>query len=186
MPTAATINGVDLQRLTGTVDAIVAEPALARFEFRVDNGWIDGGHSRSAIQGFFGAGQEDASRTTPFRVDCDEPPILLGHNQAPNAGEFLLHALGACLTATLAYHAAARGIVLERIECTIDGAVDLRGFLGLDAAVRPGFQQIRAAVTVAGDFGDRELAELTHLTHLSPVRDTITDPVPIAITVERG
>ena len=98
MPITTTVNGVDLDRLSATIDAVVADPALARFQFRADNHWIDGGHSRTAIQGFFGVGQEDATRTEPFAVDADEPPVLLGHNLAPNAGEYLLHALAACLT----------------------------------------------------------------------------------------
>ena len=57
---------------------------------------------------------------------ADEPPVLLGGNQAPNAGEYLLHTLAGCLTGTIVYHAAARGIVLEGLECTLEGDLDLR------------------------------------------------------------
>lgn len=186
MHTTNTLNGVDLARLSATVDAVEADHTLARFEFRADNRWIDGGHSRTTIQGFFGVGTEDVSRTAPFSVDSDEPPILLGHNGAPNPGEYLLHALGACVTATIAYHAAARGVALTAVECVVDGDVDLRGFLGLDPAVRPGFDQIRVAVTLAGDFDDSQFAELTELSRFSPVRDSIAHPVPVAVSVARG
>ena len=85
-------------------------------------------------------------------VDADEPPVLLGENQAPNTAEYVLHALAACLGGTMVYHAAARGIVLDALECTIEGDVDLAGFLGLDETVRPGFQQIRVAFKASGDF----------------------------------
>jgi len=180
------VNGVDLHRLSATIDAVVADPALAQFQFRADNHWIDGGHSRTAIQGFFGVGQEDATRTEPFSVDSDEPPVLLGHNLAPNAGEYLLHALAACLTGTIAYHAAARGIGLDGLRCAVDGDVDLRGFLGLDGTVRPGFQQIRVAITATGDFDDSQFAELVNLAQFSPVRDSVTNPVPVTIEVARG
>lgn len=186
MPTINTLNGVDLERLSAIIDAVVADATLARFEFRADNDWIDGGHSRTAIQGFFGVGQEDSSRTQPFTVDSDEPTVLLGGNQAPNAGEYLLHALAACVTATIAYHAAARGIRLQGIACTVGGDVDLRGFLGLDTAVRPGFEQIRVVITLTGDFNDAQFAELTDLSRFSPVRDSITRPVPVSIEVSRG
>jgi len=186
MPITTTVNGVDLDRLTATTDAVVADPTLAGFQFRADNHWIDGGHSRTAIQGFFGVGHEDATRAEPFTVDADEPPVLLGHNLAPNAGEYLLHALAACLSGTIAYHAAARGIALDSLECVVDGDVDLRGFLGLDHTIRPGFQQIRVAITTTGDFNDTQLAELTDLTHFSPVRDSLTNPVPVTITIARG
>jgi len=186
MSTTHTINGVDVERLSGTIEHINGDPALARFRFRARNKWIDGGHNRSTIKAFYGAGQEDTSRTEPFVLDVDEPPVLLGQNQGPNAGEYLLHALAACLTGTLVYHAAARGIALEGLDCTIEGDVDLHGFLGLDESVRPGFENIRVAFNAAGDFDDEQLAELASLTRYSAVRDTVTNPVPVAIKVARA
>ena len=186
MHVTSTVNGVDLERLSQTIAAVTADPALARFQFRAGNRWIDGGHSRTTIQGFYGAGQEDATRTDPFTVDSDEPPVLLGQNLAPNAGEHLLHALASCLTGTIAYHAAARGIALDGLECTLEGDLDLYGFLGLDSNVRPGYEQIRVTIKAAGDFDDDQLAELESLTRFSPVRDIVSNPVPIAIDVARA
>jgi uncharacterized OsmC-like protein len=180
------VNGVDIDRLVGTIDAISADASLARFEFRARNQWIDGAHSRSTVKDFYGAGQEDSSRAEPFVVDMDEPPVLLGGNQAPSAGEYLLHTLAGCLTGTIVYHAAARGIVLDSLECTLEGDVDLRGFLGLDEDVRPGFERIRATFRATGDFDDDQLAELAGLTRYSPIRDTVTNPVPVAVEVVRG
>jgi len=180
------VNGVDVDRLFGTIDHVNANPTLARFQFRARNQWIAGGHNRSTIKGFYGAGQEDTTRTEPFVLDADEPPVLLGENQAPNAPEYVLHALGACLTGTIIYHAAARGIALDGLECTIEGDLDLHGFLGLDETVRPGYQQIRVAFKATGDFDDDQLAELARLTSYSPVRDIVTNPVPVAIDVARA
>src|ERR1700759_4194972 len=133
------VNRLDLDPLSGPIDAVTAAPALARFQFRGRNHWIDGGYSRTTIKDFYGAGQEDSTRTDPFTVDSDEPPVLLGQNLAPNAGEHLFHALASCLTGTIAYHAAARGIALDGLECTLEGDLDLYGFLGLDSNVRPGY-----------------------------------------------
>ena len=186
MHVTSTVNGVDLDRLSGTIDAVSADPALARFQFRARNHWIDGGYSRSTIQDFYGAGQEDATRTQPFTVDADEPPVLLGQNRAPNTVEWVLHALAACVSGTIVYHAAARGIALDGVETTIQGDLDLRGFLGLDSNVRPGYEQIRVAIEVTGDFDDDQLAELASLTRYSPVRDIVSNPVPVAIDVARA
>src|SRR5262249_10295692 len=186
MQVTHTVNGVDIDRLLGTIDAIKSDPALAKFEFRVRNEWIDGAHARATIKDFYGAGQEDTSRTEPFVVDVDEPPVLLGTNQAPSAGEYLLHALAACVTGTVAYPAAARGIELEGLECTIEGDVDLRGFLGLAEGVRPGYENIRLTLSAAGDLGDDQLATLAELTRFSPIRDTVNNPVPVAIEVVRA
>ena len=185
MQATTSLNGVDLERLSAVIDAVAGNAALGEFRFRVDNRWIDGGHSRAAIQGFFGVGHEDASRTEPFVVDTDEPTVLLGNNLAPNAGEYLLHALAACITATVAYHAAARGIALGGLECTVEGDVDLRGFLGLDPSVRPGFEQIRATLTVDGDLDDAQFAAITGLPDFSPVRDSVANPVPLSVSVVR-
>jgi len=180
------VNGVDLDRLSGTIDAVTADPALARFQFRARNHWIDGGYSRTTIKDFYGAGQEDATRTQPFTVDSDEPPVLLGQNRAPNTGEYVLHALAACLSGTIAYHAAARGIALDGLETMIEGDLDLHGFLCLDSIVRPGYEQIRVTIKATGDFDDNQFAELASLTRYSPVRDIVSNPVPVAIDVTRA
>ena len=186
MNVTSMVNGVDLDRLSATIDHVTAEPALARFQFRAGNHWVDGGYSRTTIQGFYGAGQEDTTRTEAFTVDTDEPPVLLGENRAPNTVEYVLHALAACLSGTIVYHAAARGIALDGLETTIHGDLDVQGFLGLDSNVRPGYEQIRVALKISGDFDDDQLAELANLTRYSPVRDIVTNPVPVAIDVARA
>jgi uncharacterized OsmC-like protein len=186
MNVTSTLNGVDLGRLSGTIDHVAADPALARFQFRARNHWIDGGYSRTTIKDFYGAGQEDATRTEPFTVDSDEPPVLLGQNRAPNTVEYVLHALAACVSGTIVYHAAARGIALEGVETTIHGDLDLRGFLGLNSDVRPGYEQIQVAIKVAGDFDDDQFAELASLIRYSPVRDIVSNPVAVAVDVARA
>ncbi|KRE27613.1 hypothetical protein ASG82_14585 [Mycobacterium sp. Soil538] len=186
MQATSTVNGVDLDRLSATIESISAKPELARFQFRARNRWIDGGHSRTVIKDFYGVGEEDATRTAPFTVDTDEPAVLLGEDRAPNAGEYVLHALAACLTGTIAYHAAARGIAIETLETTIRGDLDLQGFLGLDSDVRPGCEQIEVTIKVTGDFDDDQLAELAGLTRYSPVRDIVSNPVPVAIDLARA
>ena len=186
MRTTNVVNGVDVDRLYGTIDAVTATPALARFQFRGRNHWFDGAYSRTTIRDFYGAGQEDTTRTEPFTVDTDEPPVLLGENRAPNAGEYVLHALAACLSGTIVYHAAARGIPLDGLETTIEGDLDVRGFLGLDSSVRPGYDQILVTITATGDLDDDQFAELADLTRYSPVRDVVSNPVPVAIDLVRA
>ena len=131
------VNGLDVDQLSGTMDAVTADPALARFQFRARHQWIDGSHNRTTIKDFYGAGQEDATRTAPFTVDADEPPVLLGENRAPNAGEYVLHALAACLTGTIVFHAAARGIALDGLETTIHGDLDRTASSGSTAMSAP-------------------------------------------------
>src|SRR3954452_24640331 len=147
----ASRNGIDTAQIYGTLDAVKADPSLAPFEFRVRNAWIAGTHSRSIIHDFWGAGAEDSSRETPFELDISEPPVLLGHNEAPNPAEVLLHALAGCLTLTIVNVAAARKVTLTEVSSTLTGVLDARGATGLDAAYRNGFERIEVAYSIRGD-----------------------------------
>src|SRR5262245_50496725 len=105
-------NGVDTEQLFGTLDAIKGQPTLGKFQFRARNRWLGGAHNQTTIRDFYGAGQEDTSRADEFVLDAGEPAILLGSDTGPNPAECLLHALAACLTTSLVYVAAARGVKL--------------------------------------------------------------------------
>ena len=175
------INGINVDRLGDTIEGIQKNPALATSQFRATNRWISGGHNRSSIQGFYAAGQEDTTRSKPFVLDADEPPVLLGEDHGANPVEFVLHALAACLTTGLVYHAAARGIRVESVESKLEGDLDLQGFLGLSDKVRRGFKEIRAQFKVKSDATAEQLKELTRF---SPVHDIVTNPVPVSISVE--
>ncbi|PWT88077.1 MAG: osmotically inducible protein C [Acidobacteria bacterium] len=181
-----TMNGVNVEQLFGTIDAIQSKPELARFQFRAENRWIDGAHNRSFIKSFYGAGREDDTRTRSFQLDSDEPAVLLGHDQAASAGEYVLHALAACLTGTLVYHAAALGIRIEKIESKLEGDVDLRGFLGLSDEVRNGYENIRVTFRIKADAPQEKIEELLDLAKKrSPVFDIISNPVPVSVQLEK-
>ena len=143
-------NGVDTHTLFATLDAVKAQPELGTFQFRVHNRWLDGAHNRSTIKGFYAAGGEDTSRSEAFELDAGEPAILIGTDTGPNPAELLLHALAACLTTSLVYVAAARGVRLTRVESRLEGDMDVRGALGLSDEVRNGFDRIRVAFHVEG------------------------------------
>lgn len=179
------INGVNVTELLQTVDAVKADPTVAIFRFRLKNEWVDGGHNRSTLNEFYGAKQE-FQRPQTFMLHADEPLVLLGHDKAPNPGEYLLNALAACVTTSLVYHAAARGIEIEQVETKIEGEIDVRGFLGLDESVRKGFQNIRITLAVQADVTDEQLKEIAGLGQgFSPVFDSIANGVPIAVRTER-
>jgi uncharacterized OsmC-like protein len=178
-------NGVNLQQLVGTINAIQTTPDLAQFKFRAANRWIAGGHSRTTIQSFYGAGSEDSSRAAPFVLEGDEPPVLLGENAGPNAVEAVLHALASCLAVGFVYNAAAQGITVEALEFDLEGDIDLHGFLGLSDTVRPGYQGIRLTYRVKSDTPREKLEALCeYVQKTSPVLDIIRNPVPVSITLE--
>ena len=86
------LNGVDVDAVADLIEAVKEKPDLAESKFRVSNEWIEGGHNRTTITGFYGAGQE-ISHAQPFVLDGDDPPILAGHDKGANPVEHLLNAL---------------------------------------------------------------------------------------------
>lgn len=178
-------NGVNVAQLVETVNAIKSDPKLATFRFRATNTWLGGGHSRTAIQGFWGAGQEDGSRTEPFHLDGDEPPVLLGGDHAPNAVEAVLHALASCLAVGVAYNAAAQGITVRSLDFDLEGELDLHGFLGLSDEVRPGYSSVKVTYRIDADATEEQLDELcAYVQQTSPVVDILRNPVDVTIRRE--
>jgi uncharacterized OsmC-like protein len=177
-------NGVDVPTLFATLDAVKGAPELADFRFRASNSWQCGTHSRTTIQGFYGAGQEDTSRTEAFSYDADHPAVLVGGGNAPTPVEFLLHAIAACLTAGVVTVAAARGVTLHRVESTVEGDIDLLGVLGLSGEVRNGYRQIRVSFAVQGDASADQLTALVEQSRRrSAVYDVLTSGTDVVIDV---
>ena len=56
----------------------------------------------------------------------------------------------------------------------------------MDSNVRPGYEQIQVTIKASGDFDDDQFAELASLIRYSPVRDIVSNPVPVAIDVARA
>ena len=173
-------NGVNVDQLVETIDAVQKNPKLAEFEFRAKNNWIDGGHCVSSIKSFYGVGAEDTSRNETFTMECSHPNVLLGHDEAATPPETVLHALGSCLTGAMAYHAAANGITIESAESYLKGGIDLHGFLGLDPEVRTGFDGIKVVLKVKSDASTEQLENLAKF---SPVFDILTKPTPVSIEI---
>jgi uncharacterized OsmC-like protein len=176
------INGVDTATLFATIGAVRDQPELAKFQFRTVTEWVSGTHSEGRFPGFYGAGQEHTHATETV-VQADHPAVLVGQDHGPTPAELLLNALGACLMAGLGNIAAARGIELRGVRCTVEGDIDLRGILGIEDTVRNGFEAIRVVFSVDGDAEAEKLAALVGQSQKrSAVFDVLTSGT--AVTVE--
>ena len=175
------LNGVDVDQLKETIGRIKQDPDLARFQFRASNRWLGGSHNRTELRNFHGTNREHNHPET-YHLENDEPEVLFGDDQFPNPVEYVLHALAGCLTTTLICHAAARGIAIERIESQLEGDLDVRGFMGLSDEVRKGYQEIRVTLRVKAD---APTAKLEELAKFSPVFDTLSNPVKVAVQIEK-
>jgi len=174
------LNGVDLDTLMGTVNAIQADPELGISKFRASNTWLSANHNRSTVTGFYAAKQEIAHAQT-FTMDADEPAILAGGDQGANPVEHLLHALASCLTTSMVAHATVRGIEIEELESELEGDIDLNGFLGLDAEMPKGFTEIRVKFRVKAD--PKDITRIERLAMFSPVFNTITESAQVKVDV---
>lgn len=182
---ATITNGVDLAQLTETIEAVKSSPDVGNFQFRLENRWIGGGENRSEVQSFLAGGKEIPHKSD-FTLVADEPDMLLGGDTGANPVEHLLHALASCITTSMVYHAAARGIIVEEVESTLEGDLDLRGFLDLSPTVRKGYQNIRLKLRIKANVTDEQFRQLSSLGPLfSPVYDSIARGVPITVSAER-
>jgi len=184
--TKPAMNGVDTPVLLATINAVGAQPELAKFQFRARSTWVAGTHSRITVDDFAGAGGEHRHEA-PFVADADHPTVLVGGDNGPTPVEFLLQGLAACLTAGIGNIAAVRGIKLSEVEAVVEGDIDLQGILGLSDQVRNGYSAIRARFRIRGDAPAEKLAALVAQSQArSAVFDVLTNGVPVSVEVDAG
>ena len=175
------INGVDVEELGKSAEALQANHNLAKFRFHLSNKWLDCGRNQSTVTDFHGLEQE-IPHEHRFILDADEPPVLLGADTGANPVEHLLHALASCLTSSIVYHAAIRGIHIEEIESELEGDLDVRGFMGLAKDVRKGYQGIRVKFRIKSD---APAAKLEECARFSPVLDVTSHGTPVTLQIEK-
>jgi uncharacterized OsmC-like protein len=179
--TSNRVNGLDLDALNDVVRQIERDPRKGMVAFRVRSAWRGQTKSRSTVDSYTIGGQEVHRH---FEVDVDEPYELLGQNSAPNPQEMLMTALNACIMVGYVAGAAVKGITLEKVEIETAGELDLRGFLGIDPGVRPGYEAIRYTVRIKGDGTPEQFREI-HETVMktSPNYFNVSRPVRIDATL---
>jgi len=176
-------NGVNVQALLDARNALTDAPAAAQFKWRATCTWKKGTHSHSTVQGFFGLGDEQKHKTT-FSFDADHPEVFASEDHGATPVEFVLVALGSCLTAGVAAVAQHRGIQLRSVAATIEGAMDLQGILGIDSDVRNGFDDIKVTFKIDADASKQEIeAIVAQSQKRSAVFDCITNPTNVTVAV---
>lgn len=180
------INGVNVEQLVGTIEAVKSDAEIAKFKFRSHTKWINGGHCETSIKSFYGAKQEDQSRKEPLVMIGDEPAVLLGENHGPNAVEAVLHALSSCLSVGIVYNASAMGIEVHSLEFDVEGELDLHAFLGLSETTRPGYENLVVKITAETSASEEQFDQLLeYVKKTSPVLDIISNPVPVTIQTSK-
>jgi uncharacterized OsmC-like protein len=151
------VNGINVDDLFSLIEGVRHDATKAKTNWRVSTKWQGQTRSHSQVEGF-AIGGEQVSRQ--FSIDIDEPCELGGSNQFANPQEHLIAALNACMTVGYVAQCAVRGITLESLAIETTGEIDLRGFLGIDAGVPRGYEDLSYTVRIKGSGTRQQFAEV--------------------------
>lgn len=176
-------NGVNVAALLEAREALTAAPEGALFKWRASCDWVDGTHSQSSVETFFGLGEEQKHQRV-FTFDADHPELFAADDKGATPVEFVLVGLVSCLTAGVASIAQYRGIQLRSVKATVEGRMDLQGILGIDSDVRNGFDGISVSYEIDADATPEEIEALVAQSQKrSAVYDIITNPTDVIVSV---
>ena len=172
-----TVNGLDVDALHEVIEEVKKDPAKGIVEFKVKTGWKGQTRSETSVESYKLGGKEIKRR---FSINVDEPFELLGENSSANPQEMLMAALNACITVGYVAGAAVNGITLTKLEIETTGQLDLRGFLGIDPSVKPGYESIQYVVRISGNGTPEQFRQIhENVIKTSPNYFNITRPVKI-------
>jgi uncharacterized OsmC-like protein len=179
-------NGVNVEALLGARQALTEAPEAARFVWRATSEWVNGTHSRSTINGFYGLGGEQSHRQA-FTFDTDHPEVFAAEDNGATPVEMILVGLAGCLGAGIASVAQNRNIQLRTVKATLEAGMDLQGILGIDEMVRNGFDGIKVHYEIDADATAEEIAALVAQSQKrSAVFDIITNPTDVMVTASKA
>ena len=177
-------NGVNVEALLGAREALTEAPDAAKFKWRASVKWINGTHSRSTVEGFFGLGEEQKHKST-FTFEADHPEVFASEDHGATPVELVLAGLASCLTAGVAAVAQNRDIQLRSVTATLEAGMDVRGILGADPDVRNGFDGIKVTYNIDADASRDDIEALVAQSQKrSAVFDIITNPTNVTVEVE--
>ena len=109
----------------------------------------------------------------------DEPATLVGGDTAPNAVEYVLGALGGCLSVGFILNATKRGVRVRNLELALDGKIDnILTFFGFSKDGHSGYREVTVKAYVDTDADDATLQAIWSDTlATSPVGNTLTRSV---------
>jgi len=176
-------NGVNVAALLEAREALTEAPEAAKFQWRATCKWVNGTHSNTTIQSFFGLGEEQSHRTE-FSYDADHPELFASADIGATPVEMVLVGLASCLTAGIAAVAQHRDIQLNSVSATLEGGMDVQGILGIDSDVRNGFDGIKVHYDIDADASEDDIKALVAQSQKrSAVFDIVTNPTNVTVEV---
>lgn len=176
-------NGVNVDALLGAREALKKQPAAAQFKWRATCQWVNGTHTTSEVNGFFGLGEEHKHKTT-FKFETDHPEVFASEDKGATPVELVLAGLGGCLNAGIAAVAQNRKIQLRSVKSTIEGGMNILGILGADPDARLGFDGIKVTYDIEANASKEDIEALVAQSQKrSAVFDIIANPTNVTVSV---
>lgn len=163
---AGTCKSLDIDTFNATREHVAENPANGQGSFETVTQWQDGAQA--------------VTKARSFTIQTDEPASLGGQDQHIDPMELLLASLGTCLTIGWVNQANFRGLDYRDLKIRVHAPFDLRGYLGIDGAVRPGFTEISYTVEVDTEADVETLEEIRKEAEASsPMFDNILNATAI-------
>ena len=144
---------------------------------------MQGTHSRSTVQQFFGLG-ENQSHRSEFTFEADHPEIFASEDNGATPVEMVLVGLASCLTAGVAAVAQRREIQLNSVSASLEAGMDIQGILGIDSDVRNGFDGVKVHFDIDADASEEDIRALVAQSQKrSAVFDIVTNPTNVTVEV---
>jgi uncharacterized OsmC-like protein len=171
------VNGIDTDGVKSLIGHVAEDPANAVTHWHVESSWKGGTRSDTKVSAYV-FGKQHIKKN--FTIQIDEPTELGGTNQFANPQEYLLAAMNGCIMVGYVVGCSMEGIQLEELKIETEGDIDLRGFLGLDPKVKPGYEEIHYTVHIKGN-GTPEQFQKVHETvcATSPNRFNISNAIKL-------
>ncbi len=181
--TSTVDNGVNVGALLEAREALTAAPEAAQFKWRASCSWVNGTHSKSSVEGYFGLGEEHKHKST-FTFDADHPEVFASEDLGATPVEIVLVGLAACMTAGVAAIAQHRNIQLRSVKATLEAGMDIQGILGIDSDVRNGFDGIHIRYEIDADASKEDIEALVaQSAKRSAVYDIVTNPTNVSTEI---
>jgi uncharacterized OsmC-like protein len=176
-------NGVNVAALLDAREVLTEAPEAAQFRWRATCNWINGTHSHSQVERFFGLGEEQTHKRV-FAFDADHPACFAAEDNGATPVEYVLVGLASCLAAGVASVAQRRNIQLNSVKARIEGDMDLAGIMGIDSDVRNGYQRIKVIFEIDADASKEDIeAVVAQSQKRSAVYDIVTNPSQVEVEV---
>ncbi len=183
--TSTVDNGVNVQALLEAKEALTDAPDAALFKWRASCEWLNGTHSKSSIDGFYGLGEEQNHRSK-YNFESDHPLCFAAEDNAATPVEIVLAGLAGCLTAGVASVAQNRDIQLKSVKATLEAPMNIQGILGCDPDVRNGFDGITVNYEIDADASQEDIEALVAQSqNRSAVFDVVTNPTNVTVNVKK-